>query len=76
RYLSEEVGDFSLRCLQRAVQLQPNFIDAHYYLGLWYLSRGNFRNALQAFNQYLFFDCRTDRAVQVKQLMALMSLRM
>jgi len=76
RYLNMAYGDFSLKCLQRALQLQPNFVDAYYYLGLLYLSRGDFKSAVRILQQYLFFDCQSDRAVQVNQLIALVRIRM
>jgi TolA-binding protein len=56
----------SLNYYKRAVELQENFLDARYQLGLAYLALGNNQEALKEFENYLKDDPNSERASRVK----------
>ena len=49
-------GGRAISALERAVELAPDFEDAHYHLGIAYLRRGWTKKALAAFQQTLRLD--------------------
>jgi tetratricopeptide (TPR) repeat protein len=56
----------SLNYYKRAVELQENFLDARYQLGLAYLALGNNQEALKEFENHLKGDPNSERASRVK----------
>ena len=48
------------------MEIQGDFLDAIYQLGLVYLNTGNNEEAIKAFNEYLKHDSDSERANQVK----------
>lgn len=56
----------ALKYYQRAVEIQNDFLDAIYQLGLVHLSTGNKLYAINAFEDYLEHDADSKRAAQVK----------
>jgi tetratricopeptide (TPR) repeat protein len=56
----------ALKYYKKAVELQADFLDAIYQLGLTYLALGNNPEAVAAFENYLKYDCESERAGQVK----------
>ncbi len=56
----------ALKYYKKAVEIQENFLDAIYQLGLTYLTLGNSRDAIETFDNYLTFDQDSNRAYQVK----------
>lgn len=65
-YFNRSRQDLALKYYQRAVELQPNFTDALYQLGLTQLTLGNYKDSLAVFTDYLKYDSESARAVQVK----------
>lgn len=64
--LSQNQLELSIQALERAVSLQPNFIDALYLLGTAYMTKGNNTLARAVFEQYLQYDATSDRAKEVQ----------
>lgn len=58
--------DQALKYYRRAVEIQPDFLDAVYYLGLTYLAMNNNPEAVASFEKYLELDCSSERADQVR----------
>jgi len=58
--------DQALKYYRRAVELQADFIDAIYELGLVHLAMNNTADAITAFESYLKLDADSERAGQVK----------
>ena len=56
----------ALKYFRRAVDIQENFLDGLYQLGLTYLARGQNKEALEEFENYLKTDSDSERAAQVK----------
>ncbi len=56
----------ALRYYRRSVEVQKDFLDGHYQLGLTYLSLGRNAEAIQAFEEYLKYDAASGRADQVR----------
>lgn len=56
----------ALNYYKRAAEIQENFLDARYQLGLTYLALGNNQEALREFENYLKYDQDSQRASQVK----------
>ena len=58
--------DLALKYYKRAVELQADFLDAIYELGLVHLAMNNSADAAAAFESYLKYDSDSERAGQVK----------
>ncbi|MFZ2052614.1 MAG: tetratricopeptide repeat protein [Candidatus Aminicenantales bacterium] len=58
--------DQALKYYLKAVEIQPDFLDAIYHLGLTYLALNNYPEAIASFENYLKQDSSSDRADQVK----------
>jgi tetratricopeptide (TPR) repeat protein len=58
--------DEALKYYKRAVELQADFLDAIYQLGLTYLALGKNPEAIAVFESYLTHDADSGRATQVK----------
>ncbi len=58
--------DEAIKYYKRAIELQKDFTDAIYQLGLAYLAAGNNAEAIATFESYLKFDADSARAGQVK----------
>lgn len=56
----------ALKYYKKAVEIQKNFLDAIYQLGLTYLTLGNSQDAIETFDNYLKYDQDSERASQVK----------
>ena len=56
----------ALKYYKKAVEIQKNFLDAIYQLGLIYLNLGNSQDAIEVFESYLKYDQDSERASQVK----------
>jgi tetratricopeptide (TPR) repeat protein len=56
----------ALKYYERAVELQEDFLDALYQLGLTYLSLTRNEEAIKTFEDYLNQDQDSQRASQVK----------
>jgi len=56
----------ALKYYKRAVEIKEDFLDARYQLGLAYLARGEYAEALIEFEFYLEHDPDSERASQVK----------
>jgi hypothetical protein len=56
----------ALKYYKRAIELQKDFLDAIYQLGLTYLAMGRNAEAIAAFESYLKYDADSARAGQVK----------
>jgi tetratricopeptide (TPR) repeat protein len=65
-YFNRARADLALKYYQRSVELQPNFTDAIYQLGLTYLTLGQYKESLTVFSEYLKYDSESQRATQVK----------
>ena len=55
----------AIRYYRKAVEIQGDFLDAIYQLGLVYLNTGNNEEAIKTFNEYLKHDSDSERANQV-----------
>jgi len=58
--------DQALKYYRKAAEIQPDFLDAIYYLGLTYLAMNNYPDAIASFEDYLKHDSSSGRADQVK----------
>jgi tetratricopeptide (TPR) repeat protein len=58
--------ELALKYYKRAVELQADFLDAIYELGLVHLALNNTAEAAAAFESYLKLDADSERASQVK----------
>lgn len=58
--------DEALKYYKRAVELQPDFLDAVYQMGLVNLAMNKSADAIAAFENYLKYDAASERATQVK----------
>lgn len=47
-------ADAKIRAFEQAIQLDPNYVEAYYYLGLAYKSRGRFEEAETTLNKAYF----------------------
>ncbi len=56
----------ALKFYKRAVELQADFLDAIYQLGLTYLSLGKNPEAVASFESYLKYDSESETAGQIK----------
>lgn len=63
----------AIKYYQKAVEIQNDFLDAIYQLGLVYLSMGNKPHAINAFEDYLKYDTDSKRATQVKGFIELLN---
>ena len=61
--------DLALKYYKRAVELQSDFLDAIYELGLVHLALNNSAEATAAFESYLKYDPDSERASQVKSFL-------
>ncbi|MDP2915095.1 MAG: tetratricopeptide repeat protein [Candidatus Aminicenantes bacterium] len=59
--------DEAVKYYKRAIEIQADFLDAIYQLGLAYVALQNNADALKAFESYLKHDADSARAGQVKQ---------
>lgn len=59
--------DEALKYYKRAIEIQNDFTDAIYQMGLAYIALQNNAEALKAFESYLTHDADSARAGQVKQ---------
>jgi Tfp pilus assembly protein PilF len=64
-YNNSKFGE-ALKYYKKAVEIQEDFCDAIYQLGLAYLANGNNPEALIEFENYLKYDTDSPRAEQVK----------
>ncbi|MBU1337691.1 MAG: tetratricopeptide repeat protein, partial [Acidobacteria bacterium] len=58
----------ALKYYKRSVEIQENFEDGLYQLGLAYLALTRYKESLEVFEKYLKFDSETGRADQVKSV--------
>jgi tetratricopeptide (TPR) repeat protein len=58
--------DDALRYYQRAVEIDPENLDALYQLGLAHLTMGNKSDSIAQFEKYLEKDAESGRADQVR----------
>lgn len=58
--------DQALKYYRKAAEIQPDFLDAIYYLGLTYLAMNNSPDAIASFEDYLKHDSSSGRADQVR----------
>ena len=58
--------DLALKYYKRSVEIQPDFLDGIYELGLVHLAMNNSEEAIAVFESYLKFDSDSARAGQVK----------
>jgi tetratricopeptide (TPR) repeat protein len=58
--------DQALKYYKRAVEIQNDFLDAIYQLGLTHLAMNNYPEAIAAFESYLKHDSSSERSNQVK----------
>ena len=58
--------DEALKYYERLVEIQFDFLDGIYQLGLVYLTMGNNDSAIIQFEKYLEFDSESGRADQVR----------
>lgn len=65
-YYNNSKYEEALKFYKRAVEIQEDFLDAIYQLGLAYLTLGNNESALSEFEDYLKYDPDSERAAQVK----------
>ncbi len=59
----------ALKYYKRSVELQKDFLDGLYRLGLTYLALGRNAEAIPAFEDYLKYDPDSDRSGQVKNFL-------
>lgn len=65
-FYKESKLDQALKYYRKAVEINPDFLDAVYYLGLTYLAMNNNPEAVASFEKYLKLDSCSERAGQVK----------
>lgn len=58
--------DQALKYYKRAVEIQNDFLDAIYQLGLTHLAMNNYPEAIAAFENYLKHDSSSERSNQVR----------
>jgi tetratricopeptide (TPR) repeat protein len=56
----------ALKYYKRSVEIQKDFLDSRYQLGLVYLALGNNAEAIAEFEAYLTYDADSPKAAQVK----------
>ncbi len=59
----------ALRYYKKAVEIQPDFLDGLYQLGLAYLTTQRYQESIVAFEKYLQQDSESGRAEQVKNFL-------
>jgi len=62
----------AIQYYKKAIEIQENFLDGIYQLGLAYLASGNSREALVEFENYLKHDPDSERAAQIKNFVQLL----
>lgn len=68
-FYSQSKYDEAIKYYKRAIELQKDFLDAIYQLGLVYLATGNNAEAIATFESYLKYDADSARANQVKSFL-------
>jgi len=65
-FYSQSKFEDALKYYKRAVEIQKDFLDAIYWLGLSYIALGNNQEALATFESYLKYDSSSETAARVK----------
>jgi tetratricopeptide (TPR) repeat protein len=65
-FYSQSKYEEALKYYKKAVEIQKDFTDAIYQLGLTYLAMGNNQDAIANFENYLKYDADSQKANQVK----------
>jgi len=65
-FYSQSKYDQALKYYKRAVEIQSDFLDAIYQLGLTYLAMNNSPEAISVFEYYLKYDSTSEKASQVR----------
>jgi len=68
-FYSQSKYEEALKYYKRAVEIQKDFLDAIYQLGLTYLAMGNNAEAIATFESYLKYDADSPKANQVKNFL-------
>jgi tetratricopeptide (TPR) repeat protein len=68
-FYSQSKYEEALKYYKRAVEIQKDFLDAIYQLGLTYLAMGNNAEAIATFEGYLKYDTDSPKANQVKNFL-------
>jgi len=66
KFTSQSKFDQALKYYKRAVEIQGDFLDAIYQLGLTHLAMNSPAESIAAFENYLKYDPSSERAGQVK----------
>jgi len=65
-YYSQSKFEEALKYYKRAIEIQKDFLDAIYWLGLTHIAMGNNQEALATFESYLKYDSTSEMANRVK----------
>jgi tetratricopeptide (TPR) repeat protein len=65
-FYSQSKFEDALNYYKRAIEIQKDFLDAIYWLGLTYIALGNNQEALATFESYLKYDSSSEMANRVK----------
>ena len=68
-YYNNSKFEEALKYYQKSVEVQEDFLDGRYQLGLTHLAMGSNAEAVTQFETYLKFDPDSSRAVQVKNFL-------
>jgi Tfp pilus assembly protein PilF len=65
-YYGQSKFEDALKYYKKAVEIQKDFLDALYWLGLTYIALGNNQEAITTFESYLKYDSNSETAARVK----------
>jgi TolA-binding protein len=65
-FYSQSKFEDALKYYKKAIEIQKDFLDAIYWLGLTYIALGNNQEALSTFESYLKYDSSSETAARVK----------
>jgi len=65
-FYSQSKFEEALKYYKRAIEVQKDFLDAIYWLGLTYIAMGNNQEALATFESYLKYDSSSETAARIK----------
>jgi tetratricopeptide (TPR) repeat protein len=65
-FYSQSKFEDALKYYKKAIEIQKDFLDAIYWLGLTYIALGNNQEALATFESYLKYDSSSETAARVK----------
>jgi len=68
-FYSQSKYQDALKYYKRAIEIQKDFLDAIYQLGLTYLAMGNNAEAIATFESYLKYGENSEKANQVRQFL-------